>query len=62
MWSPDYIIPRKLCYSKDNVCLKNLEFQQPDDSVAAEPTKDNPINPLTKALYVTSKVTKQLSE
>lgn len=53
-WSPDYLLPHKLCYMKNNVCLQNEKFQTPQDSVPITPTSSNPANPLTNSVYAVS--------
>ena len=55
-WSPDYVIPHGKCLRKDNACSENVHFQTPDDAIIIEPTKANPLNPLTKAVYIIGEV------
>lgn len=53
-WSPDYIIPSKLCYKRNLVCLQNIKFYTPDDVVRIPPTEANPVNSLSKTVHVKS--------
>ena len=55
-WSPDYVIPYAKCLRKDNTCSESVQFQTPDDAISIEPTKANPLNPLTKAVYIIGEV------
>ena len=59
-WSGDYLKPFELCYMKKKYCQDNIKFHLSPDSIGATAHKSNPANPLTKAVYASSEVSKVL--